>query len=359
MTLNAYLRLIKVGSRCEPCLRTDSVRVPAPPSSVVYALELAGDHDALAILEAASAASDVRAFAPGVAIAETVQVDRVRQLAFTRRASEVLVHGEGALTAATAALSSVDHDRTGSVAVRARDVRGTAEVDTQAAERALGRELVEAGFEVDLDSPSHELRACFADDHWVLGWLIAESRRDYGQRRPTDRPFFQPGGMAPLLARALANIAIGARSPQDITVLDPMCGTGGILAEASLVGAPVIGGDAQTEMVRGTRRNLGEVVSPDRFDVLQVDAASLPFQAGAVEAIVFDAPYGRQSRVAGHEAGPLVSAALREAHRVAPRAVVVGDHPLEETARAAGWTIRRTLSRPVHGSLTRHIHLLE
>jgi tRNA (guanine10-N2)-dimethyltransferase len=315
----------------------------------VYVLELGGQDDEFAVFEAGSAASDVESVAPGLATARAV-TDRVPHLAYTRCASELLGRAERGVESARSLLEAAGIDRSGSVAVRAVDVRGRTGVDTQRAERELGDALVARGFEVDLEDPDHELRALFAEGTCALGWLVAESVRDYGARKPTDRPFFQPGSMDPLLARALANAA-GARP--GATVLDPMCGTGGILIEAGLVGARAVGIDSQAKMVRGTRENLAGFLAGD-WHVARGDARSLPLADGTVDAVVFDAPYGRQSKVEGR-LDELVLAALEEARRVAPRCVVVGDRPWAQAAHHAGWTTEAAFDRPVHRSLTRYV----
>ena len=54
----------------------------------------------------------------------------------------------------------------------------------------------------------------------------------------------------------------------------------------------------------------------------------------------------------------LLSAALREARRVASRCIVVGDRPWARTASAAGWTTEAAFQRPVHRSLTRYVLVL-
>ncbi|MFB6128173.1 MAG: TIGR01177 family methyltransferase, partial [Halorhabdus sp.] len=237
----------------------------------MYLLELAGTDDAFAAYEAASATSRVTVRGGGVATARGI-TDRASQLALTHRVSELVGTTAPDLESAHALLDAASVDRTGSVAVRARDVRGATGVSTQAVERTLGSALVERGFTVDLDDPDHELRAVFAgepsrtawdgdgigiadagDGVCALGWLAVEPDRGFTSRAPTDRPFFQPGSMDPTLARALVNVA-GARP--DTRVLDPMCGTGGLLLEASRVGSTVVGVDALEKMVRGTRENL-------------------------------------------------------------------------------------------------------
>jgi len=343
----------------------------------VYVLELGGQDDAFARREAASAASAVDTLAPGLATARGIS-DRVRHLAFTHRACDLLGTTEPDIESAAALLSAATIDREGSVAVRAVDVRASTGIDTQQAERTLGGVLTDRGFAVDLDDPDHVLYAYLSDPDGdeeggageaccALGWLAAESVRDFGQRQPTDRPFFQPGSMDPLEARALVNIA-GAGP--EATILDPMCGTGGLLLEAGLVGADVVGGDAQTKMVSGTRENLSYALDgdghpnrdsypePGDWGLFRSDASALPLADDAVDAAVFDAPYGRQSRIEG-ELAPLVAGALGEADRVAGRCVLVADRDWRESATDAGWTVTDYFRRRVHRSLIRHVHVLE
>lgn len=344
----------------------------------MYVLELAGQEDAFAAREATSAAAAVDLVAPGLATARSLDHERAKTLAYTRRASELIGTCAPDPSAARERLEAADVDRSGSVAVRAVDVRSSTGVDTRAVERDLGRVLVDRGFAVDLEDPDHELRVLFAaasgdpDDVTpgtvcALGWLAVESVRDFGDRLPSDRPFFQPGSMDPMDARALVNLA-GARP--GATVLDPMCGTGGILIEAGLVGARAVGGDAQEKMVRGARENLahaldgpgrpadGRYPEPGSWGVYRADGAAFPVRDGAVDAVVFDAPYGRQSKIEG-ELTPLVSGALTESRRVAPRCVLVADRSWAEAAREAGWTVDARFERRVHRSLVRHVHVLE
>jgi len=333
----------------------------------VYALELAGEADAFAATEAGTAAATVEVVAPGVGVARGLDEGRVRRLAYTRAASRLLGKTDASVASARELLETAvddctpDNDRAEAggtdrtVAVHARDVRSSAGVSTERAERALGGVLVDAGYTVDLDDPDRELRALFAGDRCLLGWLTVESVRDFGTRAPTDRPFFQPGSMAPLDARSYANLA-GAGP--DRTILDPMCGTGGLLVEAGLAGCRVLGVDAQWKMVRGSRENLATYLDGG-FRVVRGDGTRLPLPADAVDGVVFDAPYGRQSKIANHTLEDLVGGALREAARVAPRCVLIADRDWTETATAAGWRSQAPFERRVHGSLVRHVFVLD
>lgn len=318
----------------------------------MYLLEFAGDEDGFAAREAWSRCSAIETVAPGIATARGVR--QVATLAYTRRVCRLLGTCEPEVEAASAVVTAATIDRKGSVAVRARDVRGLTGIDTQDVERRLGSVLVDRGFDVDLDDPDHTLVALFSAGRAAIGWLKAESRRDFSTRKPTDRPFFQPGSMAPMDARALSNIAGAAPGAR---ILDPMCGTGGILIEAGLAGAEVVGVDAQAKMATGTRRNLREYL--DGGSVVRGDATRLPFVDNAFDGAVFDAPYGRQSKIEGESLKALVGDALGEVRRVAGRAVLVADRSWDEAAKAAGWTVESRFDRRVHASLTRYVHVLE
>ena len=141
-------------------------------------------------------------------------------------------------------------------------------------------------------------------------------------------------------------------------VLDVGTGTG--LALRRLVAANPSGWteglDASPAMLTHARRRLR--TCPHRRYGLRVgDATALPLRDDAVDGVVFDAPYGRQSKIEGDLDG-LVADALAEAHRVASRAVVVGDRSWAATAEAAGWTVKATFERRVHRSLVRYIAVL-
>jgi tRNA (guanine10-N2)-dimethyltransferase len=108
--------------------------------------------------------------------------------------------------------------------------------------------------------------------------------------------------------------------------------------------------------VSGTRQNLA--ASVPEFDVARADATSLPLGDDSVDAVVFDAPYGRQSKIETHDLADLVAGALAEAARVADRCVLVADRDWRDEAAAAGWTVTERFERRVHRSLTRYVLVL-
>ena len=142
-----------------------------------------------------------------------------------------------------------------------------------------------------------------------------------------------------------------------------MCGTGGTLLEAGLVGADLIGTDTQWKMVRGTQENLDALLGPNvDAAVARADATQLPLTSGVADGVVFDAPYGRQSKIATHRLEDLVEGALSEAARVsrdAATCVLMADRDWREAISPTPWRVTDRFERRVHQSLTRHVHVLE
>ena len=81
-------------------------------------------------------------------------------------------------------------------------------------------------------------------------------------------------------------------------MLDPFCGTGGVLAEAARLGMRAIGGDLLPAMVERSRRALAAVRG--RYEVSVADVAEWSDLRARVDAIATDPPYGRSTTTA-HE----------------------------------------------------------
>ena len=321
----------------------------------VYVLELVGEDDRFAGFEAAELVEGFELVAPGIGVAEGL-TDRTGQLAFTRRICKAVARTPTDTEAACQALRQADlEELEGSAAVRARAVRRT-DLDTQAFERALGTVLTDHGLEIDLEEPDHELRVLGSESSCFLGWETLTLEHGFSQRRPMDRPYAKPGSLSPRLGRALANLA-GAGS--DRRLVDPLCGTGGIVLEAALVGSPVIASDVDGEMVAGTRRNVEYFRPPGEVAVLQAEVTHLPYRSDIATGVVFDLLYGRQSAIAAADIDCLTAGALTESARIANRAVVVAERSLEALIESSNWTLRARLPRRVHRSLVRHVHVLE
>lgn len=116
-------------------------------------------------------------------------------------------------------------------------------------------------------------------------------RHAFEQRRPSVRPYATPTTLHPRLARALVNLAEVKKGD---VVLDPFCGTGGILIEAGLLGIKVRGIDIKHEVMNGCERNLAWChIKPD--ELLTADMREVALKSS--HAVVTDFPYGRAAHL--------------------------------------------------------------
>jgi tRNA (guanine10-N2)-dimethyltransferase len=138
-------------------------------------------------------------------------------------------------------------------------------------------------------------------------------------------------------------------------VLDPFCGTGGILIEAEMLGMYTIGSDFDPMMVNGSRQN---VTQPD---LMLADATLLPFGKHTIDAVVTDFPYGQSVCIKKTDTmANLYADALDEIHRVLKvghRAVIVTHRDISDIV-ASHMSILQRHEQRVHKSLTRRIFVL-
>jgi tRNA (guanine10-N2)-dimethyltransferase len=149
---------------------------------------------------------------------------------------------------------------------------------------------------VDLRKPDTMLEFFFSKRFAYYGILMREiDKKQFEATHPKKRPYFKPVSMDPRLAKAMVNLA----RVKSGRLLDPFCGTGGILIEAGRIGLGILGVDKDAEMVAGTRRNLlyfglgGQVRKGDATDLGKL------FQKGSFDCVVTCPPYGRLSSLRG------------------------------------------------------------
>jgi len=246
----------------------------------------------------------------------------------------------------------------GSFAVRIKKLTG--EVDARELERGLGAIIKnKTGARVDLENPWTLVRPVLIDDRFILTLRLAGISKDhFNEAKPHRRPFFYPGSMSPKLARCMVNLA-GVRAGDRL--LDPFCGTGGILIEAGLMGVRVIGADIDWRMVEGTRKNLQHYGITD-FEVIRSDARDLRLDE-RVNAIVTDPPYGISASTAGEKSEKLYREFLDSAYLNLTEDGVIcmaAPHYLDlEGLIDDRFRVREKYSMRMHRSLTRVIRVIE
>ncbi len=212
---------------------------------------------------------------------------------------------------------------------------------------------------IDLENPQRLFRGILAGPYFHLG-LVAHQRPagSVASRRPRKRPAFHPSTMMPKLARCMVNLS---QVVQGTVFLDPFCGVGGILLEASMLGCEVIGMDALKRMVRGSRRNLRHFAMKP-LGLVRGDARNVPLRS--VGAIATDPPYGTGASTLKSTTRNILKDFLPQAREILPsgrRAVIASPvgTGTPEIAESAGFRIADRHEVYVHRRLTREILVLE
>jgi tRNA (guanine10-N2)-dimethyltransferase len=225
------------------------------------------------------------------------------------------------------------------------------DVDEHGLEGALGADFGRTG-RVDLEAPSIDFRLLVGEE-FVLGRVMHRvDRARLEATKVARRSFSLPISLHPKYARALVNLS---RVPMAGKVLDPFCGTGGILWEAAAIGLRPFGFDRDRNMVMGCRSVHHDAEVEDRLVI--ADVGHLPVQPGSVHGIATDPPYGRASSTMGESLERLYSRAFDSFATVLPRraiaSVVLPSERIIEMGESRMDLIEQHSLR-VHRSLVRH-----
>jgi len=102
---------------------------------------------------------------------------------------------------------------------------------------------------VNLKKPKTEIHLFFIKNKVIGALLKYKNKQKFEKRKPHLRPELHPSSLNPRLARALINLT-GIEKDK---LLDPFCGSGGILIEAGLIKLKPIGYDTDKIMLKTSR----------------------------------------------------------------------------------------------------------
>ncbi len=327
-------------------------------SSGRFLFELSGEHPTLpraevvACLEAEEVEHEITAEGPGYIVAkfDRSRLDDVTsRVALTHRVGRYL--GSATKASTRTFLRSVSLPE-GSISVRAKRFEGSGDPELSRDVAKLAAEILATGRKVDLASADVRIRVLLSDRfHFYLEETTID-RAQYDARHVRSRPFFSPISLHPRYARALVNLT---RVRRGQSLLDPFCGTGGVLIEAALVGAKALGSDLSQEMLDGCAVNMEHFrTRPERLE--RVDVGDILETFGPVHAIATDPPYGRSASTMKE---PMHDLHLRAIESI--RAALTKDGlaavvlPWDCTA---SFGVREHHEQRVHRSLTRHYCVL-
>ncbi len=288
--------------------------------------------------------------------AEEIAKILAKKLSMTYHITEVLGIGGSAEADVLETVKSSPFEIRGSYSIRVKRIKEYSVLNTASMENLIGKIFFKRGARADLRNPDVQLRVLLTEDKNIFGRIISSvDRSAFEMRRPHYKPFFYPGVLMPRIARALVNIAKPEKN-----LLDPFCGTGGILVEAGLMGIGVTGGDMQRKLLLGARMNLEHY----RIDhsLMYQDACSMALRDESVDAVVTDPPYGRSAAIKAESLNSLLTGSLGEIYRVlkkGKRAIFISDRDIEDMAKDAGFRIVQSHIQRIHKSLTRRIIVLE
>lgn len=250
----------------------------------------------------------------------------------------------------------------GEYAVRVKK-RGPANINTLELERSIGaiiKDKTDGEFKVNLEDPQIFLRTVLIDDEVFMGpRLIKIPKEHFFKLKPHKRPFFYPGSMSPKLARCMVNLT-GIKNGG--CLLDPFCGTGGILIEAGIIGSRVVGTDVDPKMVKGTIENLRYCGISD-YEVFEEDVRKLKLP-NKVDAVTTDPPYGISASTKGEESQRLCEDALLSLENLIKddgRICMATPHymDMDRILHGTKFKITEQYHIRMHKSLTRVISVLE
>ncbi len=229
---------------------------------------------------------------------------------------------------------------------------------------------------VDVRSPDIEFVLFFGKDITLTRLVVNIDRSNFETRKPQFRPYFAPISLHPRLARCLVNLS---RVKEGNLIMDPFCGTGGILLEAGLMGMVVMGADIEQRMVDGTIANLNHwdiqrhlIFCSDIKNLKEnFEKETIENNTGkhipasditSIDAIVTEPPYGRATNLRGESMESLIFTifeVLNEILLSGKRMVI--SLPNDELPKIVFkyFKILNKFKLRVHRSLTKYIFVFE
>lgn len=244
-------------------------------------------------------------------------------------------------------------------AVRVKRIRS--DIDTVGYERKIGSLILanSSDIKVNLSKPNSLIRiVAFGNDFYIGIERIKLNKKHFEESKPHKRPFFYPGSMNPKLARCMVNLS---RVKKGQLLLDPFCGTGGILIEAGLIGCKVVGSDIYWKMKNGAAINLDYYGIKD-YRTFNLDIRELKMYE-KVASVVTDPPYGLSTSTGGVEGNDIFREFFKSIYdnmRDDAYLCMASPHyvDLKPMAEEVGFEIMEQYGIKMHRSLTRIISVI-
>lgn len=233
------------------------------------------------------------------------------------------------------------------------------DIDSTKVERTLGQLVVDNwDFKVNLTKAKTIIRIIsFKNQIFITNEFYRLNKKHFQELKPHKRPFFHPGSMSPKLARCMVNLS---RAKEGDLLLDPFCGTGGILIEGGMVGTRLVGCDINWKMKNGSRINL-DYMGIKNYKTHQVDITELKMYE-KVDVVVTDPPYGISTTTGGRDDLIFKDFLISIYNNMKENAVLVMASPhyldLDVFLDEVGFKLLERYEIKMHRSLTRIISII-
>lgn len=271
-----------------------------------------------------------------------------KRIAYTRRVSRVLFECDQ--TGLERSLESFDWSDIEGKSFCVRNFSATITIPESKLAGFVWRGLKEP--KVDLNDPEATIELYSFEDKTICAARIFEVDNEFESRKAHLRPCLHPTSMHPKLARALVNLS----GIWDGTLVDPFCGSGGIMIEAGLIGFYAEGYDIDKAVLDKARINIAHFGVSD-FSLEQKDALTIRKD---MEFIATDLPYGLNTKAAGLDGLYAAFMKVLESYLTGRAVIVFPDfYDHRRILEGADLLIRGEYSHYLHKSLSKVIVVLE
>jgi len=198
---------------------------------------------------------------------------------------------------------------------------------------------------VNLTKPQNTIGIIAEGFNFFIGKILWKNPKGFSKRRAHLREKNHPTSLCPKLARACINLLDPVNS-----VMDPFCGTGGILLEAGLMGHKITGFDNDKKMLKNCKKNLQQFRLKFRLTLRDARVPDKRYKY-----IVTDLPYGRNTKNVSKE---LYETFLNSITHVKRAVVIFPDKKYIKLAKKF-FLVEESFTYYIHKSLSKYVLLLK
>ena len=286
-----------------------------------------------------------------ISTSKTIEKNIVRRLSMTKRISNIIFTSKkNNIDLILNDLKKID---IGNKSFAIRQI-GQNDLNSEKTAILIGEKISKEN-KTELNNPDVTILFCLKNKFFIS---LRHNKWDTGYKRClkhhiSHRPYFSPISIHPRIARAMVNLS---NCDVNKTLIDPFCGTGGILIEGADMGLEVIGIDLKEKMIEYSKGNLkhygfeGNLINSDFEEITNQSFSS----------IVCDPPYGIASTTGGENIEELMKRSLdvfQKKLSKGQRLVIAVSNP--DIIKHQNLKLLHKFEWYIHKSLTRNILVLE